>query len=160
MTTLSLTDERRIIGALNDRQVRGLTIWGEARGEPPSGQAGVAWVIRHRVEQRGQTYKAVCLAPRQFSCWNSDDPTYPKLLDIGRQLLIPTGGLPPPGFVECDHIGEAVRVGSMPDPTGGATNYMTTALYGHLMAAEPDHWCHRCRVTVVLGGHTFLREQH
>ena len=76
-----------------DLDTMALTVWAEARGELPSGQKAVAWVIRNRWEnprwwsrQRGDgipddTIAAVCRDPYQFSCWNSGDPQSKRLKD-------------------------------------------------------------------------------
>jgi N-acetylmuramoyl-L-alanine amidase len=47
-----------------------LTILGEADGEPWAGKVMVAEVIVNRANASGKTLKEVCLAPKQFSCWN------------------------------------------------------------------------------------------
>ncbi len=57
------------------------TIYGEARGENTASKKAVAWVIRNRVEAPayGRSYEEVVLRPYQFSCWNKNDPNYPKI---------------------------------------------------------------------------------
>ena len=54
------------------------TIYGEARGESVETMLTVGWVIRNRlqVKRYGKNYKDVVLQPKQFSCWNKDDPNY------------------------------------------------------------------------------------
>ena len=54
------------------------TIYGEARGESIETMLAVGWVIRNRLQAKhyGSTYKDVVLQPKQFSCWNKDDPNY------------------------------------------------------------------------------------
>lgn len=54
------------------------TIYGEARGESIETMLAVGWVIRNRLQAKryGDTYKDVVLQPKQFSCWNEDDPNY------------------------------------------------------------------------------------
>ena len=54
------------------------TIYGEARGENVETMLAVGWVIRNRLNAKkyGDTYKNVVLQPKQFSCWNKDDPNY------------------------------------------------------------------------------------
>lgn len=42
----------------------------EARGEGIEGMVAVGEVIRTRAEERGLSYRAVCLQRKQFSCWN------------------------------------------------------------------------------------------
>lgn len=57
----TLTDEQQIIA---------LTLLAEARGEGVEGMEAVAMVIKQRMANRKQTASQVCLAPKQFSCWN------------------------------------------------------------------------------------------
>ena len=52
-----------------------LTLMAEARGETSEGRRAVASVIWHRAHERNQTWEDVCLAPKQFSCWNDRGPT-------------------------------------------------------------------------------------
>jgi spore germination cell wall hydrolase CwlJ-like protein len=55
------------------------TIFGEARGEPTEGKIGVGLTILTRVQNPGwwgRNFREVCLADRQFNCWqdhNKDD---------------------------------------------------------------------------------------
>lgn len=63
------------------------TLWGEARSEPLQGIRAVAAVVLNRalhpkVHWWGQSIVGVCRAPKQFSCWNGDDPNLPKLLAV------------------------------------------------------------------------------
>lgn len=72
-------------GELTDRQLMGLTIYGEARGESRAGRVAIGSVILERVEHRnwdGNTIQEVCLKPYQFSCFLPNDPNYPKLRQI------------------------------------------------------------------------------
>ena len=54
------------------------TIYGEARGESIETMLAVGWVIRNRlqVKRHGKNYRNVVLQPKQFSCWNKNDPNY------------------------------------------------------------------------------------
>ena len=60
------------------------TIYGEARGENVETMLVVGWVIRNRLHSKryGDTYKDVVLQPKQFSCWNKDDPNYDKIKGV------------------------------------------------------------------------------
>ena len=60
-----------IILLLNLNPVPIQTICYEARGESLKGQWAVASVIRQRAEERNKPFKAICLQPRQFSCFNT-----------------------------------------------------------------------------------------
>jgi N-acetylmuramoyl-L-alanine amidase len=83
----TLTDEQQIIA---------LTLLAEARGEGVEGMEAVAMVIKQRMANRKQTASQVCLAPKQFSCWNgktSDDlhhlwqsPAAPDAIKVVRRF--------------------------------------------------------------------------
>ena len=109
----------RTIEDLSDLDAMALTVWAEARGEGPDGQAAVAWIIRNRAEDPGRDWwgdsiKEVCLRKWQFSCWNEDDPNRTKML-----ALPATHG----ELVKIRAICQAVLDGEIPDPTNGCTHY-------------------------------------
>jgi len=54
-----------------------LTLWGEARNQDYAGKSGVASVIWNRANANPARFKAVCLAPHQFSCWRKREFTQP-----------------------------------------------------------------------------------
>ena len=60
------------------------TIYGEARGENIETMFAVGWVIRNRLKsgRHGNTYKDVVLQPKQFSCWNKNDPNFKVIKGI------------------------------------------------------------------------------
>ena len=76
----------------NNEQILSLCIYGEARGEGIEGMLAVASVIMTRAKVSGQTIKQVCLQPKQFSCFNSNDPNSKILerLALGWDELILT----------------------------------------------------------------------
>lgn len=73
-----------------DKLVR--TVWGEARGEDPLGQLGVANVVINRAKKGGKGIADVVLEPNQFEPWSNpktraqlesltpDNPEYQKIL--------------------------------------------------------------------------------
>ena len=70
---------------LSDDELMALTIWAESRGEPLAGKVAVGTVILNRVSHRswdGRTIREVCLKPRQFSCFNDNDPQRDKIIEI------------------------------------------------------------------------------
>jgi N-acetylmuramoyl-L-alanine amidase len=122
------------------------TLWGEARGEVPAGQRGVANVILNRVakdkpQRFGATVENVCRKPMQFSCWNQSDPNRAKLLavtDANEQ------------FRQCLELARTAVNGSLSDNTRGSDHYHTAGVApswskGHVPAA-------------VLGSHRFFND--
>ena len=123
----TLTEEQQIIA---------LTLLAEARGEGTEGMQAVAMVIKQRMANRKQTASQVCLAPKQFSCWNgktSDDlrhlwqsPAAPDAIEVVRR------------FDKLD-----------PEVIGYADHYCTVNI-------EP-FWAIVQVPVVVIGNHTFYR---
>lgn len=116
------------------------TIFGEARGEPLSGQEAVASVVLNRVgisQKRGHYWwgnniAEVCQKPYQFSCWNMDDPNYKILLKVNEDN---------PVFAACKRIARRAAAGLLEDRTGGATHYHVKKLrpkwsFGKIPCAE------------------------
>lgn len=101
-------------GDARDLMIR--TIYGEAGGEPPEGQLGVASVINNRLKSGkfGGSLEDVILAPKQFSLWNKGDPAG----DMARRLSPED-----PRYQKIGQVVDAVLGGQAPDPTGGALNY-------------------------------------
>lgn len=68
---------------LFDLETAARTVWGEARGESQEGRVAVARVIVNRWRaDSSATLEAVCRKPKQFSCWNADDPNAHKARDV------------------------------------------------------------------------------
>ena len=119
-----------------EQQVIALTLLAEARGEGAEGMEAVAMVIKQRMANRKQTASQVCLAPKQFSCWNgksSDDlrhlwqsPAAPDAIEVVRR------------FDELD-----------PSVIGYADHYCTVNI--------KPFWAIVQVPVVVVGNHTFYR---
>jgi spore germination cell wall hydrolase CwlJ-like protein len=102
------------------------TLWGEARGDGKTGMQAVANVVmnRYRLAQQsvayarqfGSTVAGVCRQPKQFSCWNSNDPNLPKMLAVG---------FSDQNFVDAVYIAQDALANRLPDLTNGATHYHT-----------------------------------
>ncbi len=108
------------------RDIGARTLWAEARGEPEEGQRAVAHVMVNRVKDGrwGMNLASVCLAPMQFSCWNSRDPnrlSMAKLPDDDTMLM------------RLAAILASAATGQDQDPTMGATHY-----YNPDSVPEPD----------------------
>lgn len=114
------------LAPLPDESILGLTLYGEARGEPIEGQIAVACAIRNRVNDSkhrwGTTYRAVCLQPKQFSCWNdSADANHAEVLRAATLLL--TNGVVPPLLEQVAWIALGIARGALLDSVKGANHY-------------------------------------
>lgn len=117
------------------------TIWGEARGEGIEGMAAVADVIRNRVKAGawyGATFEEVCKKPKQFSCWNTNDPNYQKLLHVNDS---------DEQFKYAKLIAGATVDGTLENITGGATHYHARTMY--------PSWASSLTETARIGNHIF-----
>ena len=120
------------------------TLIGEADAEDLPGLAAVAWVIRTRAERGGwygSDIYGVCRAPWQFSCWNHNDPNYPRIssdwLDVTDNYYRAYG-------VAC-----LVMMGEMDNPAPDADHYYCPELCA-------PAWKDKYREIAVVGGHRFL----
>lgn len=137
------------------------TIYGEARGEPSEGKLAVAHVLLNRLsiardwkvkKQQNHplfgdgTLAGVCMAHRQFSAWNENDPNRAVLLD----LTLPAA-LSLPDFRACAAaLFTALDDPSVPDPSGRATHY-------HTVGADPA-WDDGKQPSANIGHHVFYRD--
>jgi len=140
-----------------------LTVDAEARGEPDEGVAGVAWVIKNRAAQWHQTPQAVCLAPWQFSAWWLSDANSARLFKAAEAVVMgATPGISDPDWLRVANICNRVLTGTLPDPTDGATYYITERLLED-KAHQSDWYARQVRNGVLvetarIGGHVFHRE--
>jgi N-acetylmuramoyl-L-alanine amidase len=135
-------------------EIMGLTIIGEARGEPIEGQVAVANVIRNRLGQY-KSYPKVCFAPKQFSCWNETDPNRAYLLRLVNATIL-LGREPQAIEIrQCMTIAQAVIHNNFRDNTNGARHYLTKELFDSpkrpKWAASPVN-----RQVLTIGGHVFF----
>lgn len=134
-----------------DQDILARTIWGEARGQGYAGMQAVASVIMNRVRtvQRYPNYKTrwgsgvagVCKHPYQFSVWNKNDPNLPKMLAVTTANA---------DFRTALSIAEKAVAGKLPDNTGGATYYHTTAIRPEWVKDSGNP-----RPILVVGNHAF-----
>lgn len=139
-----------------DRDLMIKTIYGEAAGEPPVGQAGIAHAILNRVAAGGygDGISGVVLAPaagvdpkrgyHEFSPWNTGGASEgnPRA-----QQLSPID----PSYSRIGDIVDKAYSGLIADPTHGATHY-----YGRM--PRPPKWAPPLAAEnqVKIGGQTFV----
>jgi N-acetylmuramoyl-L-alanine amidase len=142
---------------MTDIDYLALTLIGEARGEPIEGQVAVANVIHNRAFSSGKSFKEICLAPLQFSCWNSKDPNR-KLLDSLIVKLENEEPISDPYIRQCFAIAKAVALGDFMDNTKGAKNYVTIDRYQLAKARQgkSDQWMLKLKPSATIYNHIFL----
>lgn len=140
-----------------DRIILALTVYGEARGEPREGKAGVVWTVLHRAANPrwwGRSVASCCLTSYQFSCWNESDPNRATLMrqighDLQRAELTETARRNEM-LLDCLAVVNEVLDGEIPDPTGGATHYCTRAV------ASRTSWARGREPSAEIGAHLFF----
>lgn len=140
------------VAELTDFEALWLTLYGEARGEPVEGQIGVANVIRNRHEESGKSIHDICLAPKQFSCWNMDDPNRPLLIELATADMM-NQPLKDPLLRQLKYIAAGIISGDILDNTKNSNHYLTTALYRSL---DCPLWAKKGQLMITLGRQTFL----
>jgi len=125
------------------------TIYGEARGEGEQGMQAVANVVMNRVHTDlwndnkpdwwGEGVIEVCKKRWQFSAWNPGDPNLAKIQNLqpGANAVFDLALL----------IAVKAIMGTLPDLTGGATQYHTTS--------TTASWASSMTVSNVIGNHIF-----
>jgi spore germination cell wall hydrolase CwlJ-like protein len=132
------------------KEIVAKTIYGEARGEYYKETGGlpsliaVANVIHNRYNISGEELiENVCIKPKQFSCWNHNDPNY--------ELLRSNISKEDPVYKLCLITAEKVVSGDWPDITKGATHYYSTSLN------KSPSWASGLKPTIKIGNHMFFR---
>lgn len=135
--------------SLSDTDWVALTLWGEARSEPIEGIIGVANVIRNRVRSGrwGRSYEAVCLAPKQFSCWipEGGKANYDALQLMKKAIEL--NGIPQDSLLRTAYwVASGCVDGSMPENVSGAQYYHALSMkalpawaVGHVPVARIGH---------------------
>ena len=133
------------------------TLIGEARNQPIEGIIGVGFVIDNRMRASNKSYKDICLAPLQFSCWNSNDPNYGLItnllskLDTGEQIY-------EHHYRQCIAVADCIINGDFIDNVHGAKNYVTLDRYAEAkkLQRKQDTWIVNMKPVITLGQHIFL----
>src|SRR3990167_11215599 len=106
-----------------DVDILARTIYGEAEGESRQGKIAVAHTVLNRVKDGvrwSRVVAAVCMQPRQYSCWNNESRRVHILLTVTDR----SDGI----FKECRDLALGTLSGSYPDPTNGANHYFNPSI--------------------------------
>lgn len=149
-----------------DILIGALTIYGEARGCSQQGRLAVAYSIINRAKAKkywglarstghpDHSIAAVCLRAWQYSVWNANDPNKTKLEALQAEYE---------KAIEDRHCRNSLKAlidaidGHEPDPTDGATHYLTRAAYNTAQRSSGDHWSKGREPDLVIGSHLFFR---
>lgn len=135
------------------------TLFGEARGEPIEGIIAVANVIKNRAYAAQKVYKEICLAPKQFSCWNVDDPNYSQITKLLANTHNGDEPIIDPITRQCMAVAKCVYENDFRDNTKGAKNYVTLKRYQIATARKDsklDGWIIKMKSVASYGQHIFL----
>lgn len=105
------------IDGYSDTTVIARTLWGEARGQGAEGMQAVCNVIQNRAAHPGwwgHDLRSVCLARKQFSCWNADSV---ECKAMRANEIMDTS------YPIADSIALSAIAGKLPDITEGADHY-------------------------------------
>ena len=133
---------------LEPELIMAITVYGEARGEPLLGKIAVAHTINNRVKDNRwpNTVVGVCLQPKQFSCWNENDPNCEILTRKLWQLKSTDTSYT---WKECLFSAFGVVRDYIKDLTEGANHYHTNSIH--------PSWAKQMVKTVEIGHHIFYR---
>lgn len=128
-----------------------MCLWGEARNQTEEGLIAVGCVIRNRVlsGRFGASWKDVMLAPKQFSCFNPDDPNRRKMMEPDRYGT-------PGVWARVARVAEGIFRGETKDITDGSDHYHTVQRPKGAKVWPPS-WARRMTKTLVAGDHVFYR---
>lgn len=143
-----------VADGLSERDVLALTLDAEARSGGPMSMLAVGGVIRNRAAWGpwGRSMRAVCLAPRQFSCWNpGTDRNHVRLVDLAEEIA---AGRTPEVLKTAYEIADALA-GDVDDLSNGADHYYAPA--GMVPPGRVPKWAVNRTPTAHIGGHLFFR---
>lgn len=140
------------LSQLSDLEILTLTLIGEARGEPIEGQVAVASVIMNRARTSKLTVGEICLAPKQFSCWNENDPNRFLLDELAGRFLI-GNKLEVPSYRQCLCVARGVLKDEILDNTHGSMHYLTNQLFNSDVRPQ---WASNPKFPLIKGSQTFF----
>jgi len=125
----------------SDATIAAATICAEAGGEPFAGQVMVGETIANRAINSGKSIRDVCLAPRQYSCWNNRGT-----MELRMQTMRTH-----PAWESCLRIAENICQPGY-NPASPVTHFYAPKL------CKPS-WAKRMRLIAVVGNHRFYMER-
>jgi|SRR5579859_6044387 len=143
---------------MTEQQILTLTLIGEAVGEPVESIVGVGCVIRNRVNKSKikESYHDICLAPKQFSCWNEGTDARQRLIDIsdkllnGKELEI----INDPYIKQCFFLAEGIIDSYLVDNTKNAIYYLEQNIFND--TSKRPHWASFPKNIIQHGHHIFF----
>lgn len=122
----------------NDTAIK--TIMLEAQGESLAGQTAVGEVIRNRALKDSRSVDSVCMAPYQFSCWNSRLEALKRLKKASPEAW--------------QRASKAWAESEGSNLTHGSEFYIAKKSLKYMPA-----WVSKMKQTTVIGNHTFYKER-
>lgn len=132
---------------ITDIDIMARTIYGEARGESKEGKVAVGNVISNRAKTvkfkifGDGSIESACLYPKQFSCWNQNDPNRQKCLSVKTDDKV---------FLECLSVAYEILMGLCNDNTDGCDHYWARSIQ------DPD-WSKSLKNKTLIGNHYFAK---
>ena len=133
--------------AADELAVLAATLWGEARNQGDEGMRAVACVIQNRKNagyRKKTTFAAVCLDPKQFSCWNAGDPNLPRMKQVANQ--------PDAAYQTALAIATELVQRGLQDITDRSRHYYAASL------RPPAYWARGKSPRKVIGDHLFFND--
>lgn len=127
------------------------TIWAEARGEGYEGMRAVGYVIANRMKNNFRTdgtIEGTVKWPKQFSCWNKQDPNRVKMTE---EYLENAKG------TELYQWETAKQIAADIMRNGTRNDITNSSLFYHAEYVSPD-WASNDNKSVVIGQHIFYQK--
>lgn len=133
----------------DDVQTLALCIYGESRGEGIEGMLGVGSTVSNRAKMGRYTLKHVCLMPKQYSCFNPNDPNRAVLeeLALGWDMYIETNQYLRQAYWIAKGLAERWLISNVKN----ATHY-------HHVSIKPK-WADKLEKVTKIGRHQFYFEK-
>ena len=155
--------ESEIKAALTPVHTVALTLKHEAGTEGLVGLVAVGCTVRHRVNAQswyGKDFKAVCLKPSQYSCWNpGTDKNHVRLMKAAELLVsdynIRSTAKRDPLFEECVFLADGIMNGKLRDVVDGCLHYCTVECYDNPKTRPA--WAKKKQPHKQIGSHLFFK---